>query len=41
MPYMTKNKFTMKKDSKYVVAKGKKYYVCCPDCIDKIKKNSN
>ncbi len=33
------NKFTVKKDSKYVVVKEKKYYVCCPMCIKKIKKD--
>ena len=38
-PVMTKNKFTVKKDSKYVVVKGKKYYVCCPMCIKKIQKD--
>lgn len=32
-------KFTVKKDSKYAEVKGKKYYVCCPMCIKKIKKD--
>ncbi len=31
-------KFTVKEDQKYAVVEGKKYYVCCPACIDKINK---
>ncbi len=34
-----KTKFTVKENQKYAVVDGKKYYVCCPDCIDKIKDN--
>ena len=30
-------KFKIKKDTKYALIDGKKYYVCCPACIDKIK----
>ncbi|MBU1076679.1 MAG: hypothetical protein KKH98_05260 [Spirochaetes bacterium] len=29
--------FTVKEDSQYVMAKGKKIYVCCPSCMDSIK----
>ncbi len=31
------SKFTVKEDQKYAEVKGKKYYVCCVGCIDKIQ----
>ncbi len=34
-----KNEFKVEKDSEYALVDRKKYYVCCPDCIDKIKNN--
>jgi YHS domain-containing protein len=32
-----KTKFTVDKKSLSVTYKNKKYYVCCPDCIDELK----
>ena len=32
-------KFKVKKDTKFALIDGKKYYICCPECIDKIKNN--
>ena len=33
------SKFTVKEDGKYAEVDGKKYYVCCPACIEKIEKD--
>lgn len=34
-----KTKMVVKKDSLYAEYKGKKYYVCCSDCVNEFKKN--
>lgn len=33
------SKFTVSKDSLYVVVQGKKYYVCCADCVKLLKQH--
>ena len=32
-------KFTVNEDQKYAEVDGKKYFVCCPACIEKIEKD--
>ncbi len=36
-----KTEFVLKADSPKIEYKGKSYYFCCPDCVEKFKKDPN